>query len=162
MKKIEVSDEIYTRLIEISKEMKSQDNRYTASPFFYQIRTTKEVPVPEGCGEEKWIDEDGVEVSKEEMEEQLVENRNMSYDSKVEFNNLTDAEKEYEYEEEGFRKVWFNYDYNYENCFFTESAANSHLKVNKHNYIEPVTYVNHAYRNPEMEFLHKFLFNLTE
>ena len=50
MKTINVSDEMYEALIEISTNMKNQDNRCTASPYFYQVRCKKEVAAYEGCG----------------------------------------------------------------------------------------------------------------
>ena len=38
MKTIEISDEMYEALVEISTNMKNQDNRCTASPYFYQVQ----------------------------------------------------------------------------------------------------------------------------
>lgn len=55
MKTIQVSDEIYDFLMNLSKEIKTQDNRATRMPYFYQVQEDREVGVPDGCGEEVWV-----------------------------------------------------------------------------------------------------------
>jgi hypothetical protein len=49
MKTIEVSDEMYEKLMEISKEMNSQSNRGTAMPYFFQVQTKNPIYFVE-CG----------------------------------------------------------------------------------------------------------------
>ncbi|MFR4037122.1 MAG: hypothetical protein ACLTZT_04500 [Butyricimonas faecalis] len=49
MKTIQVTDEIYAFLSNLSKEIKSQDNRATAPPYF-QVQEDEEIAVPKGCG----------------------------------------------------------------------------------------------------------------
>ena len=43
MKTIEVSDEMYDKLVELSKEMLSQDPRCTRMPHLFQVRETKRI-----------------------------------------------------------------------------------------------------------------------
>ena len=43
MKTINVSDEMYEFLINLSEEINKQDNRSTAMPYFFQIQTSEEV-----------------------------------------------------------------------------------------------------------------------
>lgn len=45
--------------------------------------------------------------------------------------------------------------------FFTEEAANNHIKQNYYHYNNPRTYVKHAFRNPEMKRLFKAIGNIT-
>lgn len=44
MKTIEISDELFEKLKYLSNEIKTQDNRGTASPYFFQIKTEKFIP----------------------------------------------------------------------------------------------------------------------
>lgn len=66
MKTIEVSDEMYDNLIELATEMTTQDMRATRMPHMFQIRTKREVAAYEGCGETKWINEEGDEIEENE------------------------------------------------------------------------------------------------
>ena len=63
-------------------------------------------------------------------------------------------------------KEWNKYDVQednvYENMFFTEKACEEHIRINKHNMVKPQSYVQHAYRNPELELIVKFLKGLTK
>ena len=43
MKTIRVTNKMYKALMDLSKEMTAQDNRSTAMPHMFQIRTKKEV-----------------------------------------------------------------------------------------------------------------------
>jgi hypothetical protein len=160
MKTIEVTDEVYDKLVKMSTEMKTQDNRATASPFYFQVQTKKDVPAPDSCGETQWINEDGDDLDEESMQECMF--ASWPEDKIAEFERLDEWEQVDAYEKAGYRKVWFVVDYDYQNCFYTLSAIQEHLRINKHNYREPKTYISYGYRNAEMEFLHKFLFSLTE
>jgi len=56
MKTIEVTDEMHDFLMELSKELTTQDNRCTAMPYFFQIQETVEVPTGDGMGDEEvWV-----------------------------------------------------------------------------------------------------------
>lgn len=54
-KTIEVSIEVYNFLMNLSKEIREQDNRGTRIPYYYQVQEEKEIAVPDGCGEEVWV-----------------------------------------------------------------------------------------------------------
>lgn len=47
-----------------------------------------------------------------------------------------------------------------ENCFLTEKACKEHIESNHYHYTDPKDYLNHAWRNPEMELISKFLCGL--
>lgn len=129
MKTIEVTDEAYNGLIEISKQMNSQSHRGTAMPYFFQVQTKKQIAVPEGNGIEAWYYDGCLIETEEEIEEAIKEYKGWD-EGTTEFNHLEEYEIENLLEEAGFSKV--NYDYEY-----------------------------HAFRNPEMELVSKFLCQLT-
>ncbi len=169
MKTIEVTDDMYKFLIDLSTEIKEQDNRATSMPFLFQVRETKEVPAHKGCGEEvfysseyeiklrtdnekvEWIEEhfENFIGTSYEQEAEGVGNHTSTWD-------LDDMLREMDFEE-------FNVDtdHTYSNAFFTSKACNEHIRINKHNLKQPVNYLNHAYRNDEMEMIYKFLLGLT-
>ena len=176
MKTIEVSDEIYDGLIEISKDLNTQDHRATAMPYFFQVKTKKEVPAFEGSGDIiLWYNTYSEKElrTEEEIRECISEH---IYENDNSLTELTDEEAEekskrivsemdsYDMEEwlesHDFVKYELNEESVYENCFFTEKACELHIKQNKHNLNKPVSYLNHAFRNPEMELVMKFLCEL--
>jgi hypothetical protein len=62
--KIQISDEIYDELIRISNELKTQDNRATASPYYYTIRESKTIPTSQDYSDKYiwYADYDGDEI----------------------------------------------------------------------------------------------------
>ncbi|MFW5847294.1 MAG: hypothetical protein ACOCVF_00045 [bacterium] len=168
-KNIEVTDEMYEFLINLSREIKEQDNRATAMPYFFQVREIKEVAAHEGCGEERFYsskyetelrtDDDKVEWIKEnidcfigtmyEEEAKDVGVHTSTWDLDT---MLTELD---------FNKFYVDTDYKYSNVFFTSKACDEHIRINKHNLKYPVNYLNHAYINEEMDMIFKFLLELT-
>ena len=47
MKIIEIEDEMYEFLMNLSKELNTQDHRGTAMPYFFQIQTKEKVAAPD-------------------------------------------------------------------------------------------------------------------
>ena len=67
MKTIEVSDEVYAKLIELANEMTTQDPRGTRMPHMFQIRDWKKVYDESGNGDHPfWLDRtsDPLEIGK--------------------------------------------------------------------------------------------------
>ena len=172
MKTIEVSDEVYAKLIELADEMTTQDPRGTRMPHMFQIRDWKKVYDAELNGDTHiFLDRgNGIEI---ETVDELIDYLN---DFEVEFNeteiremwknradyswqeDLTDwlEEKKLELEE---------YSYSlkpeYTNCFLTAKAAQEHLDRNHYHYHKNAdVYLNHAWRNPEAELVSEFLCSL--
>lgn len=75
MKTIEINDELYEKLKYLSNEIKTQDNRGTASPYFFQISTEKFLPTDED------FDVDKVEFYNYDQEVSLEDN----YVDKIEY-----------------------------------------------------------------------------
>ena len=177
MKTIELTDEMYEALMELSKEMTTQNMRGTAMPHMFQIRTTEEVAAYDGQGEEIWVDEDGLELRDEEemrtyISEHLYENEdNLPEDedeAEREAKALVAEMDSYDLEDylenvhsDNWRKVNVITEYRYQNTFFTAKACEEHIKSNSYHYKDPVSYLKHAWRNPEMELVSKFLCELS-
>lgn len=158
MKTIEVSDEMYEFLMNLSKELNTQDHRSTAMPYFFQIQTQEKVPAAEGCGTDAWFYDGSMIETDDELAEAISEYKEISIeDAKL----LSWHEKEAALEEAGYRKVNYEMKEQYQNAFLTSKACDDHIRANKHHYKSPVNYLTHAFRNPELETLIKFICELT-
>ena len=175
MKTIEVSDEIYTELMELSKEMNSQNHHGTRMPYIFQIETSKEVAAFEGNGDIIWVDCDGRELRNEqdikehiinfiaENEESIahLEDDAAMIASKLAIDSMDEDDIEEWLEDKHWRKVEVTTIKQYENSFFTEKACRYHISKNNYHYDSPRPYLNHAFRNPEMELISTFLCELS-
>lgn len=127
---------------EFLQKMVTQDNRSTAFPIFYVIRTEVEEPAPtDNCEFTKWYWQDETYDSLEEIRQYCEENEYSE-------SEIDEAIREaYEY---GIRKRWDK-----RGMFLTETDAENHLKLNHYHYSHNAhTYVEHAWRAPELtEFL---------
>jgi len=150
--KIELPDEVVEFMRDLAKEIKGQDNRATASPYFYVVQGEKEVIAPYGYGDTEchyYHSEWGEGHTKESWEEILKEHDK-------ENDTTTDIEDFIEdCEKFGMHNVTVE-----ENVFFTEKGLEQHMKLNGHNYrhlksLLPKGYVKFCFRNPEIEKLHE-------
>ena len=147
MAKIIIPAELYEKLLSISIELNKQDHRGIAMPYFFQIQTEEEILVPEGSGEEKYLFEGDFyteETIKEYWEDFYSEDLTFE-EFKQKYTTLVNTQIEHQYN----------------NAFFTEKACKKHIKENAHHYRNPVDYLNHAFRNPELETILEFLCKLT-
>lgn len=172
MKTIEVSDEVYEKLIELANEMTTQDMRGTRMPHMFQIRDWKKVYDAELNGNTIiWLDrgngieietvddlidylkEDGVEFDETEIREMWTNHENLLFDDELKDwleEHVPDLE-EYSYSLEP----------EYTNCFLTAKAAQDHLERNHYHYHKNAdVYLNHAWRNPEAELVSELLCGL--
>lgn len=169
MKTINVTDEQYEFLMNLSKELNTQDNRGTAKPYFFQVRETKEVPAHKGSGEEILYHSDyEVELRTDDDKfEWIKENKHCfigtEYENEAhEVDNYTTVwELDSMLEELGFVKFNVENQHVYINAFLTSKACDEHIRINKHNLKEPVNFLSHAFRNPELEQLLNILSELT-
>jgi hypothetical protein len=154
--KMKNKDEAIQFLRELINNINEQDNRATASPYYFTIETKEKCPTdPDyNCDGSAWI-LDGESYTCKEARDYVLE----KYDVEVWPYTLPKEHFEFNYEfileEEGFNHWHYQEIEKYDNFFFTEKAANQHLKINGHNYESPKTYVKHAYRNSEIEDLLK-------
>lgn len=177
MKTINVTDEMYNFLMDLSKELNTQDHRCTAMPYFFQIQTKKQVAAYDGCGTDIWVDEDGNELETEDEIREFIAKDIYENDesiiyldddkakdlAKKKVNEMDDWDLgEYlESHRNNWRKVAVTTENEYKNAFLTEKACKAHIKANNYHYSEPRDYLTHAFRNPELEKVLQFLCELT-
>lgn len=129
-------------ITEFLNQMATQDRRGTASPFYYTIRTKKKEYRPSGYGDETVFRCDDNEYESETAAARALFANGCS----------KSAVREYLKEGEEFtiEWVWVN-----QGVFFTETDATNHLIRNRHHYSKDAhTYVDHAWRAPELtEFI---------
>ncbi len=155
MKTIEISDEMYDKLMDLSKEMNSQNHRGTAMPYFFQVASNELI-----CGIDGDYDNDGF-VWLKDGEQYDCDIKSMKEALVNEGVKTKKTDKEHDFislmEESGFDKGYFKNDRKLTNCFFTEKACKDHIKKNGYHYEKPYDYLSYAFRNPEMELVQQFL-----
>jgi hypothetical protein len=156
MKNIEVTDEMHEFLMNLSNELNTQNHRCTRMPYFFQVQTKEQISVPEGCGTEAWHCDGSMIETDAEIEEAVSEYKEWDKHT-TKFGFLEDYEIEEILENAGYNKINYNYESKYQNTFFTAKACEEHIELNDYHYNEPICYLNHAWRNPEMELVSKFL-----
>lgn len=148
MPTIDVSDEDLQFLRELAHELRTQNNCGTAAPYFYVVRTWKELVAPPGYGDrEVVVDYNGGDAR-------------VFVDEKGAKTELTELLKDDELEEALERLEHFGMHKVEEsrNVFFTRKGYDEHMRLNDHNYggttcQDPHPYVEHAFRNPEIRRL---------
>ena len=160
MKTIEVNDETYNFLMDLSKEINTQNHRGTAMPYFFQVQTKHKIAVPEGNGMVAWHYDGSLIETKEEIIQAIYDYHDGDLTKKA-IKEMSNWELESEMERAGYNKVNYDYEERLENSFLTEKACLQHIKDNKHNLSQPQDYLSYASRNPEMEKLLKFICELT-
>lgn len=132
---------------EFLTKMATQDNRGTAFPIYYVIRTENEVHAPlENCDYTRWYYIDSSYESLDELKEQM---RQWDYSEEEIKKSIREA---CEY---GVKKVWEK-----RGMFLTETDAEQHLKLNHYHYSSNAhTYVEHAWRAPELTGFFHALFD---
>ena len=157
MKTIEITDEMYNSLIELSKEVKTQHNGGLATPYIFQIKTMEEVC--DNNGDKYWLSDDTLISTEEDIRYAIFEWKEWDED------NLEDVEKydnldEYEIDDimqENYTEVYLSEEARYENAFLTRKACQEHINKNSYHYRKPTAYQNTAFRNNEMELIFNFL-----
>ncbi len=151
-------------ITEFMTEINTQDNRGTASPYFYVIRTAYWVSsYHEGEGDRitysnKEDSEDSFSVeSTEEARIKFVKLQLEECSTEEEADNLrkkykkmSDWDIEIEIERK-YNNFWEDKEWREECCFFTDSEAKAHLKANHYHYSKDAhTYVKYFWRAPDI------------
>lgn len=163
MKTIEVTDKMYDSLMELSEEVTTQDNRATAMPYFFQVQTKEKTPAFEGNGTKCWV-YDGSEIeTEEEIKEAIFEYKEWDLEEDIDiktYESLSDFQREVILGSAGWQQYNYEITEKYSNAFLTEKACKKHIELNKHHYNNPVDFLSHAFRNPDMELIYGFLCSL--
>jgi hypothetical protein len=127
-------------------KMKTQDNRATALPIFYVIRSKVSDSAPlDACDSEIYIWKDETYDTVEELIEECKESE------------YTEEEIEQAKDEAELRGVKYRWEEH--GMFLTETDAEEHLRRNHYHYSKDAhTYVKHAWRAPELESFFNDLF----
>jgi len=172
MRTIEVTDKQYEQLKHMAELMHEQDNRATANPIFCVYKKS-EVPTSEDYSSNcKIVNGDYDEIY--ESEEAMIEAFSKKEEFMAEYELLT---------EEEYNKIdldwmpgddicelmeWQKVYYNIENVpvtgqyYFTEEECHRHIKANSYHYTEPFSFVESAWRNPEMQLLREVVMSLVK
>jgi len=171
-KTVEVSDEMYDKLIELATEMTTQDPWGTRMPHMFQIRDWKKVYDAELNGDVRIFLDRGncIEI---ETVEQLIDYLNdceidfsedevrEMWDNRAEYSWQSDLEDWLEERVSDLVEYSYSLVSEYSNCFLTAKAAQEHLDKNYYHYHKDAdVYLNHAWRNPEADIISEFLCGL--
>jgi hypothetical protein len=154
MKQINISEKTYEFLKNLAREIKTQNNRATAFPYFYQIRIEEKI-----YGLDSDYTDNFIYLSKEDSEIWFETKEEVFYYLKEEYPDLPSG---VDVEDFGFYRLGVRTVPKYENCFLTERAIRKHIKQNHYHYNNPTDYLSHAFRNPELEDLINAVFEIEE
>jgi hypothetical protein len=172
MKTIEVTDDVYAKLIELANEMTTQDMRGTRMPHMFQIRDWKKVYDAELNGQTIiWLDRgNGIEIETVDDLLDYLTNEEVEFDEDeikemwaAWQDRMFDDALEDWFKENGIELEEYSYSLEpeYTNCFLTAKAAQQHLDSNHYHYHKNAdVYLNHAWRNPEADLVSEFLCGL--
>lgn len=168
MKKIEISDEMYDKLMELATEMTTQDPRCTRMPHLFQIRDWKRVYDYNLNGDTViWIDNDNDYWTVETFEEMIDYLSNTGIEIPENLKEMWDDPLKLDFDEwveenvQSLEKCSYSLEPVYINSFLTAKAAQDHLDSNYYHYHDKAdVYLNHAWRNPEAELISEFLCGL--
>jgi hypothetical protein len=159
---LEIDQETYNFLMQLSHEMNTQDNLATAPPYGYIVVYDEDRVCQEG-DEEKLIYYDGCDdYEEEDLYVMYAEFVHEALDTNNEVFSFDDwlalKFREIPVKEEKEVCHWANVNY-----FLTRKAFDQHMQTNKHNLPRNSRpFLIHNYRNHEMERLQEFLRNLTK
>lgn len=154
-----------TKILEMAKNIVTQDNRVTADPIFMvqqKVRTYGFDPDYSDdskllyCG----VDDIGAEYSEAEREERYVEYCAMlaeANEAKEDDEPKEEPMSREDFDDDNYQKVYFQEHWENVQPFFTEVGAQEYLRINAHNLKEPQIYVESAFRNAEWQEIRNWL-----
>lgn len=168
--KIEINKEDYEFLKDLQHELLTQENDGNADPVFWGVMETKEVAVPDGCGDETKISYDdgawdlnqAVDVVNECIGEYPKELRD-KWRNDV---DQTDIREVYDFLQDDmeYGDIYGLFDFKekdelcrFTGAFLTKRACKEYVEKYAYNHSQPRTYAMTAYRNYELARLLKIL-----
>lgn len=129
---IALPSDLVAQLKVMATNYKEQNNRCTAKPYYFTIRERDRVY---GVDPAHGFDDSFVWV------------HNKYYELSYEPDDVPE-----DFKEDDYARSYYMLTDKYTGVFFTEQEADRHLRINRHHYNETaVTYVNHAFRNCDMD-----------
>lgn len=132
---VTISKESYEFLKSLANEIRTQDNRHTAAPYFFACEEVKEYPTDPDFDYDRILYYDKFGQDWNSLEELLHNEPN--------------------HKDWDITKIYLKKHYEVSNVFLTERAYKEHTSVNGHNLKEPRSFVFHAFRNSELRDLFK-------
>jgi hypothetical protein len=160
-------------IIELSKEMKTQDNRCTAQPYGLTLLEEVERLTPDGYSDGMliiWDDDSYYEDDFSDLKESLLECFSENKDECEEIYSIDSFEHLASWMDmnisSGLTIVPYRRGHevktNNFNFFLTEKAYHEHIRQNGHNLNKPKSYGIHLYRNDEMAKVYEIIHKLAE
>lgn len=162
-------------IINLSTEMKTQNNRGTAQPFALTLTEEHTSLVPEGYGDDVeayWNESryDNIEDLRTDLEEYYFDNESSTVKQCMEtvydYNSLNELKDTFEAD---ILEINIQYIETKDiiptmntNFFLTEKAYHEHIRVNGHNLNKPKSWGIHLFRNEEMSKLYEVIHSLAE
>lgn len=157
MPQIEISDADLAFLKDLAHEIKTQNNRATAHPYYFTVQRKRRFVGADASlgGETVWIDHGSGDYTEYATEEAAI--------AQIIFDGV-DPKEAQKYFDENFKEYGvFEYEEDV-NVFFTMKGFREHMRLNAHNYggLDPdnykdtekvYSYCHHAFRNPEIKTL---------
>ncbi len=166
MRTIQISDEDSKFLEDLQHELNTQTNDGNAEPVYWGVMETREVGVPDGCGDERIYLGDGstetLEGAVAYIAEYIVDDEDMEAWNEVDKTNIDDVVRfchdkldspqvriiDVAKKSEISRQT---------GAFITKRACKEYIEKFHYNHSDPRTYAMTAYRNFELERLLKIL-----
>jgi hypothetical protein len=167
-KTIEVSEEMYAKLIELATEMTTQDPRCTRMPHLFQIRDWKRNYDWDLNGNTPcWVDSNGdytVVETLDDLKDYLDHNGVDEPDNLDElWDDAYDLRDWIEDNCGDLKECSYSMEPVYTNSFLTAKAAQEHLDRNDYHYHKDAdVYLHHAWRNSEADLISEFLCGLVD
>jgi hypothetical protein len=168
MKTIQVEDAMYEQLLALASEIATQDNRATARPYLFQIRTDRKVWVGNLNGDHKMLlsnDRDEIGPFDANTVEEYCKDHELEVPDWVPALR-SGMVSHWDYEdwitERGLFLESYSIAHDLKNGFLTAKGCQEHIKANAHHYDNPTDYLSHAGRNTELDLVFRFLGSLVE
>lgn len=147
---------------ELAIRLKTQDNKSTALPICFLLQDVEErrafdsgefVLFWDNCGKE-WRGE-----NEDDIIRQIFNSRKEDINCEIDDYDKAEDDLLEEIKEEVEENCYeMNYEFVAKRFFLTEEAAKNHLNANRHHYSDKARiYVDHCWRDPEMELVYKIL-----
>ena len=151
-------------LIEIGKEIATQDNMATAHPIFI-LFNWEQIPTKEDWARSSedyyYLDHyecEEIGKTKEEMINYIGNSDFLTDEIRgLDPDEIMEKANEYGW---NWEKIFYIEFKEYKNTFFTRKALEKHLESNRHHYDKPFIYCACLWRNPEMQKIRNYLMNL--
>lgn len=162
MKSIQLTDEQYEFLMNLSKEMNTQDNLATADPL-YCVYDKEDVPTSSDYSSKYvWLSYD-CDYHIEGEDKKSIEEKIKEYKEDNPEEDMSNMDEDEAMEHMQFKKCYcIEKDIFKENAFLTMKAAKRFIELNHYHYKKPYVYVISAWRNNEMQTIMGLIKNLTK